>query len=141
MSTTLPAGMSPLECNPHTPLSAISPRLRMRAGYCNSTGLSTEGSNKSYPSYNLYLRFDGDYIHRGPDGHNQNENLTCQVIPFPTLEHSEFKSLSNSTEVVRSVEAQPSSMYPQASIENILSTMVTMMTVFGQNSVGTLHMY
>lgn len=138
MSTTLPAGTSPLACNPHTPISAMSPHLRMRAGYCNSTVRPTEGTNNPYPSYEFYMRFDGDYINRGPDGQTRNEKVTCQLTPRATTEHAEFQSLANSTRVIEINEARITGIYPQALVERILSTMVSMMTVLGQNSVGKL---
>lgn len=138
MATTLPAGSSPLPCNPDTPIATISPDLRMRAGYCNSSTPVTVGST-SFPSYDFYMRFTGDYIHFEPNGEPHNENITCRITPFVTVENSAFMSTDNSTWVERNRKIQATGMYPQALVERILGTLVDMMTVFGQNSIGKSH--
>lgn len=140
-ATTSPLSMaenitsSPLSCNPATPINTISPDLRMRAGYCNST--SATASNGGIPSYDFYMRFTGPYIHNGTDGIGHNENITCTILPFATVERTDFRSIDNSTWVQQIVALTPAQgMYPQALVERILSTLVDMMVIFGQNSIG-----
>lgn len=140
-ATTSPLSMaenttgSPLACNPATPTNTIAPPLRMRAGYCNST--SATASSGGIPSYDFYMRFTGAYIHNETDGTGHNENITCTITPFATVERTDFKSFDNSTWVTKVAALTPAQgMYPQALVERILSTLVDMMVIFGQNSVG-----
>lgn len=128
---------SPLPCNPDTPLNTISPDLRMRAGYCNSTTTPSGGGVISGPSFDFYMRFAGDYIHVGSDGTKHNENITCTITPFVSRERADFRSGDNSTWVTQVAELRPDQgLYPQALVERILSNLVDMMTIFGQNSIG-----
>jgi hypothetical protein len=134
--------MAPLACNLNTPTTTISPDLRMRAGYCNTTSPNqlTDG-----PSYQLYMRFANAYIHHDADGTPHNENITCAITPFVTLEKADFRSFDNSTWVEQVDPPSPAGgslgAYPQALLERILDNLVDMMVVFGQNSVGKHVLY
>lgn len=127
---------SPLPCNPDTPIPSTSPELRMRAGYCNSTSAP---SNGGAPTYDFYMRFNGAYITTGTDGVRHNENVTCSITPFATLERSDFLSSDNSSWVtqIRALSPQEG-MYPWSLVERILDNLASMVNIFGQNSIGKL---
>lgn len=109
----------------------------MRAGYCNSTSQSENGS--SLPTYELYMRFTTSYTPWAEDGRLQGENVTCTITPYATLERSEFRSTDNSTIVTQISENGQAGVYPQALVERILTNLMVMINVVAQTSDCELH--